>query len=276
MEMENVVAIITEPFQYDFILKAILVGTLISICCSCLGIFLVLKKYSMIGDGLAHVSFATIAIALLLEKSPLFISIPLVILASLLILKLNERAEVHGDSAIGLVSSFAVAVGVLISSLAKGFNVDLFSFLFGSILVISNSEVILSIILSISVLALILFFYNSLFAITYDEEFAIVQGLRTKYLNYIIVVLTSITIVLGIRVVGTMLISSLIVFPTVSALQISKGFKTTILISSLIASVCVIIGVILSFIANLPTGATIVILNAICFIVLFGVKRICK
>jgi ABC-type Mn2+/Zn2+ transport system permease subunit len=274
MEMENVVAIITEPFQYDFILKAILVGTLIAICCSCLGIFLVLKKYSMIGDGLAHVSFATIAIALLLEKSPLFISIPLVILASLLILKLNERADVHGDSAIGLVSSFAVAVGVLISSLAKGFNVDLFSFLFGSILVISNSEVILSIILSIAVISLVIFFYNSLFAITYDEEFAKVQGLRTKYLNYIIVVLTSITIVLGIRVVGTMLISSLIVFPTVSALQISKGFKTTILISSLIASVCVVIGVLLSFIANLPTGATIVILNAICFVMLFVAKRI--
>lgn len=271
--MENVVSIIIEPFQYDFILKAIAVGILIAVCCSCLGIFLVLKKYSMIGDGLAHVSFATIAIALLLGSSPLFVSIPLVIIASFVILKLNEKADVHGDSAIGLVSSLAVAIGVLISSLANGFNVDLFSFLFGSILVISSTEVILSIALSIIVLVVIFIFYNSLFAITYDEEFAISQGLRTKYINYIIITLTSITIVLGIRVVGTMLISSLIVFPTVTALQVSNGFKTTIIISSLVSSLCVVLGVYISYMANLPTGATIVILNSFCFLGAFAIKR---
>lgn len=274
--MGNIVFMIIEALQYDFILKALLVGSLISICCSFLGVFLVLKKHSLIGDGLAHVSFATVAIAILLSASPLLVSIPLVILASFLILKLNEKADVHGDAAIGLVSSFAVAVGVLISSLAKGFNVDLFSYLFGSILVIGDTDVVLSVILSIVVMSVIIFFYNDLFAVTYDEEFSKVAGLKTKTMNYIISVLTSITIVLGIRVVGTMLISSMIIFPTVTALQLSKGFKGTIIISAIVSVSCIITGVFLSFILNFPTGATIVVLNALCFAVLFSVKKLLR
>lgn len=272
--MENVISLIAEAVQYDFILKALLVGSLIAVCCSFLGIFLVLKKYSLIGDGLAHVSFATIAIALLLAASPLLVSMPLVILSSFVILKLNEKADLHGDAAIGLVSSFAVASGVLISSLAQGFNVDLFSYLFGSILVIGNLEVLLSVILSVVVIMTIIFFYNNLFAITYDEEFARVIGLNTRAMNYLISILTSITIVLGIRVVGTMLISSMIIFPTVTALQVAKSFKSTILISTAVSVSCVISGVFLSFLFNLPTGATIVMLNALCFAVFFGVKKL--
>ncbi len=272
--MENVISLIIEAVQYDFMLKALLVGSLIAVCCSFLGIFLVLKKYSMIGDGLAHVSFATIAIALLLATSPLLVSIPLVILSSFLILKLNEKADLHGDAAIGLVSSFSVAAGVLISSISRGFNVDLFSYLFGSILVISNMDVVLSVILSAVVIFMIFFFYNNLFAITYDEEFAKVIGLNTRTMNYLISVLTSITIVLGIRVVGTMLISSLIIFPTVTALQVAKGFKSTILVSSAVSVSCVILGVFISFIMNFPTGATIVMLNALCFAVFFCIKKL--
>lgn len=272
--MENVISLIIEAVQYDFMLKALLVGSLIAICCSFLGIFLVLKKYSMIGDGLAHVSFATIAIALLLAASPLLVSIPLVILSSFVILKLNEKADLHGDAAIGLVSSFSVAAGVLIASISRGFNVDLFSYLFGSILVISNMDVVLSVILSVVVIFMIFFFYNNLFAITYDEEFATVMGLNTRTMNYLISVLTSITIVLGIRVVGTMLISSLIIFPTVTALQVAKGFKSTIFVSSAVSVSCVILGVFISFIMDLPTGATIVMLNALCFAVFFCIKKL--
>lgn len=272
--MEKVISLIVEAVQYDFMLKALLVGSLIAVCCSFLGIFLVLKKYSMIGDGLAHVSFATIAVALLLSASPLLVSIPLVILSSFLILKLNEKADLHGDAAIGLMSSFSVAAGVLISSVARGFNIDLFSYLFGSILVISNMDVILSVVLSVVVIFMIFFFYNNLFAITYDEEYAQVIGLNTKAMNYLISVLTSITIVLGIRVVGTMLISSMIIFPTVTALQVSKGFKGTILISSAVSVSCVVIGVFASFVLNLPTGATIVMLNAFCFAVFFCIKKL--
>lgn len=228
----------------------------------------------MIGDGLAHVSFATIAIALFLNKSPLVISIPLVILSSFLILKLNEKADIHGDAAIALISSFAVAAGVLITSVAKGFNIDLFSYLFGSILVISKLDVILSILLSVVVIFATIFFYNSLFAITYDEEFATVIGLNVKYTNYLISVLTSITVVLGIRVVGTMLISSMIIFPTVTALQISKGFKDTIFISSIVSVLSVILGTFISYILNFPTGATIVIVNTIFFMLFFIVNKL--
>jgi len=272
--MDNLFQVIIEAVRYGFVLKALLVGSLIALCCSFLGVFLVLKKFSLIGDGLAHVSFATIAIALLLSASPLLVSIPIVVLASFIILKLNEKADLHGDAAIGLVSSFSIATGVLIASISKGFNVDIMSYLFGSILVISNTDVIISFILSILVISLVIFFYNNLFAITYDEEFARVMGLNTRMMNYLVSVLTAVTIALGIRVVGTMLISSLIIFPTVSALQVSKGFKGTILISAIISISCVITGVFLSFIFNLPTGAAIVILNSLCFVVFFGIKRL--
>lgn len=272
--MNSIMQGIMEAVQYDFILKALLVGSLIAICCSLLGVFLVLKKFSLIGDGLAHVSFASVAIALLFAASPLLISIPMVILASFIILKLNEKADLHGDAAIGLVSSFSIAAGVLIASLANGFNVDLMSYLFGSILVISDVDVIISIVLSVAVILIVLLFYNNLFAITYDEEFAKVAGLNTRLMNYLIAILTSITIAIGIRIVGTMLISSLIVFPTVTALQISKGFKGTIIISAVVSVTCVISGVFLSYLFSLPTGAAIVMLNAAIFLVFFCIKRL--
>lgn len=272
--MNQIVSSLLEAFQYQFIIKALIVGSMIALSSSVLGIFLVLKKFSMIGDGLAHVSFATVALALLLNSSPLLISIPVVILASFLILKLNEKADLHGDAAIGLVSSFSVAFGVLLASVSGGFNVDLFSYLFGSILVISDLDLVFSIILSIVVVLGLFFFYNALVAVAHDEEFAGVIGIDVKLMNRIIAVLTSITIVLGIRVVGTMLISSMIIFPTVTALQLSKSFKQTIALSIVVSIFCVITGVLVSFVFNLPSGATIVILNAICFIVFFMLKRI--
>lgn len=272
--MKDFFQLIVEALQQDFILRGIVVGSLIAISSSFLGIYLVLKKHSMIGDGLAHVSFATVAIALLLNKSPLLVSIPLVILSSFLILKLNEKADIHGDAAIGLISSLAVAVGVLISSISKGFNVDLFSYLFGSILVISKMDLILSIILSILVILLIFIFYNSLFATTYDEEFAKVLGINSKFINYLISILTSITVVLGIRIVGTMLISSMIIFPTATALQVSNSFHSTILISTTVSVISVILGTLMSYILNLPTGATIVIANGVFFLLFFSIKKL--
>jgi zinc transport system permease protein len=272
--MIDVFQTLQEAWSYDFIRKALLVGVLIALCCSFLGVFLVLKKFSMIGDGLAHVSFATVAIALLLSAAPLPVSIPLVILASLAILKLAETAELHGDAAIGLVSSFAVAAGVVIASLANGFNVDLMSYLFGSILVIRDADIVLSVILALLVIVAVIAFFNPLFAASYDEEFAQVSGIRVKRGNQLIVVLTAITVALGIRVVGTMLISSLIIFPTVTALQLSRSFKGTIALSSLVSVSCVLVGIFLSFLFDLPTGGTIVMLNAVCFGLFFSARRI--
>ncbi len=270
----NTMNLLVEAFQFDFMRKALLVGILIAISCSFLGVFLVLKRFSMIGDGLAHVSFATVAIALLFAASPLLVSIPIVILASFAILRLNEKTDLHGDAAIGLVSSLSIAIGVLIASLAQGFNVDLMSYLFGSILVISNLDVIISVILSTVVVALVVVFYNSLFAMTYDEEFSQVIGINTKMGHYLLAVLTSITVALGIRVVGTMLISSLIIFPTITALQVSKSFKGTIAIASAVSISSVILGVMASYVLNLPTGATIVLLNGIFFGLFFLARRI--
>ena len=271
--MTDFFGLIGESLQYTFMQRAIIVGILIGICSAMLGVFLVLKKFSMIGDGLAHVSFATIAIALTLNASPLYVSIPVVIVASLFILRLNERTKLHGDAAIGLVSSFSVALGVLIVSVSDGFNVDLFSFLFGSILLISETDVYLSFGLALLIVSAVIFFYHDLFAFTHDEAFAKVMGINTNRMNTLIAILTSITIVLGIRVVGTMLISSMIIFPTVTALQIAKSFKWTMILSAFISVLSVIIGVIGSYVFNLPSGASIVMVNAFFFAIAFVMKQ---
>lgn len=251
--------------SYAFVQRALIVGFLIAISSSFLGIFLVLRKYSMIGDGLAHVSFATVALALVLNQSPLIISIPIVSLASLLILKLSEENRIGGDAAIGLIASTSLAIGVFITSISNGFSVDLSSYLFGSILIIAQSDVYLSLVLTVLIVSLVLAFYQDLFAMTYDLDYAKVSGRQTKRLNQLLSILTAITIVLGIRVVGTMLISSLIIFPTVSALRLSKGFKSTIIWAVIIAIISVMSGILISVTLDFPTGSSIVLINALLF-----------
>lgn len=274
--MNDFFIVFQEIFKQDFMIKALITGIFIAISCSLLGVFLVLKNMSLIGDGLAHVSFAAIAIGLLVSDKPIIISIPIVIVASFLVLLLKEKAKIDADATIGLLSSFSIAVGVIIASVAKGFNIDLFSYLFGSILFISPSEMILSGLLAIILIVLVLLFYNDLFSITFDENFAKISGIKVRRINYLLSVLISVTIVLGIRIVGTMLISSLIVFPSVSALQISKGFKRTLMFSVLFSMIAVVLGIIFSYILNVPTGALIVIVNAIIFLITLiirGIKR---
>ena len=257
--------------SYAFVQRALIVGLLIAISSSFLGIFLVLRKYSMIGDGLAHVSFATVALALVLNQSPLLISIPIVSLASLLILKLSEENRIGGDAAIGLIASTSLAIGVFIASVSNGFSIDLSSYLFGSILIISQSDVYLSMLLTVLIVTLVVVFYQDLFAMTYDLDYAKVSGRKTKRLNQLISILTAITIVLGIRVVGTMLISSLIIFPTVTALRLSKGFKSTIIWAVTISVFSVMSGILLSVVLDFPTGSSIVLINALLFaLVSFG------
>ena len=274
--MNDFFIVFQEIFKQDFMIKALITGIFIAISCSLLGVFLVLKNMSLIGDGLAHVSFAAIAIGLLVSDKPIIISIPIVIVASFLVLLLKEKAKIDADATIGLLSSFSIAVGVIIASVAKGFNIDLFSYLFGSILFISPSEMILSGLLAIILIVLVLLFYNDLFSITFDENFAKISGIKVRRINYLLSVLISVTIVLGIRIVATMLISSLIVFPSVSALQISKGFKRTLMFSVLFSMIAVVLGIIFSYILNVPTGALIVVVNAIIFLITLiirGIKR---
>lgn len=270
----NFFNLIQEIFTQGFMIKALFSGIFIGIACSILGVFLVLKNMSLIGDGLAHVSFAAIAIGLLLSDKPLILAIPLVIIASFVVLIMKEKAKIDADATIGLLSSSSMAIGIIIASVAKGFNIDLFSYLFGSILFISKGEMLTSLLLAISIVILVIIFYNDLFSITFDENFAKISGIKVKRINYLLSLFTSITIVLGIRIVGTLLISSLIVFPSVSALQISKGFKETLLFSVIFSVIAVVIGIILSYTLNLPTGALIVIVNGFIFILSLIVKKI--
>ncbi len=272
--MQNTFELLIKAFEYNFIRDALLVGVLVAISCSMLGTFLVLRKLSLIGDGLAHVSFAGVAIAMLTAQSPLLIGIPLVTAASLLILKLHEKTNIHGDAAIGLVSSMAIAIGVMISSLSGGYNVDLFSYLFGSLLVISRVDLMLSVVLAVSVVVAIIWLYPKLFAMTYDEEYAKIIGINVKHMNYLLSVLTAITIALGIRIVGTMLISSMIIFPAITALQLTSSFKSTLVIAVMTAVSSVIIGVLASFVFNLPSGATIVLINGLFFGVAYLYRKL--
>ncbi|MBU4304282.1 MAG: metal ABC transporter permease [Candidatus Omnitrophica bacterium] len=256
---------IIEALQYAFIQRALIAGCFIALACSFLGVFLVLRRFSLIGDGLAHVSFATVALGLVLHVQPMLVSIPLVGLASVMILKLNEKAAVYGDAAIGLLSSFGVALGVMLASVAGGFNVDLFSYLFGNILSVSTLDVWMTIAVSLLVAGAVRLFYHDLFAITFDEEYARVSGIKVKMINKMLVLLTSFIVVLGIKIVGTMLVSSLIILPAVSALQVVRSFKATIALAGVFGVFSVIAGVFASYIFNLPSGATIVMVNFLFF-----------
>jgi zinc transport system permease protein len=223
----------------------------------------------MIGDGLAHVAFGSVAIGLLFKVYPLYISLPIVMASSYGILKLMERARIYGDAAIGILSALGIACGVLVASLAGGFNVDLFSFLFGNILSISEQEVYISIILSLIVLGAIIFYYHDIFSITFDEEFARASGINAGRINTMIVLFTAITVVLTMKVVGIMLTSALLIFPAVTAFQLARGFTNALIIAAVVAFFALIAGIALSLYLNLPTGASIVLVNFALFIAAF-------
>jgi zinc transport system permease protein len=259
--------------QYAFIQKALLAGSLMAITCSTLGLFLVLRKMSLIGDGLSHISFGAIALGLFLGIYPFYVAIPLVMLASILILKISEKTKLYGDAAIGIVSALGISMGVILASLSRGFNVDLFSYLFGNILSINASEVFLSALLSLIVLMTIYFFYWDLFSATFDDEYAKTTGIKTNFINLLITILTALTVILSIKMAGIMLVSALLIFPAVTALQISKSFQVAILISAIVSIVSVFLGIIVSFFFDLPTGATIVLVNGIIFTLTFVYKK---
>lgn len=265
--------IIFDFLSYGFIQRAYLAGSLIAITCSVLGVFLVLRKLSLIGDGLSHASLGGIALGLLLGINPLFTAIPLTIIASFLILKLIKKTKIYGDAAIGILSALGISSGVIIASKAGGFNTDLISFLFGNILAISKIEVYLAVSLSLIVIFLIWFFYWELFSITFDEDGAMTSGINTKQINRLLFFLTAIVTVLAVKIVGVMLVSSLFILPAVSALQIAKGFFKTLLFSAGIGTISVISGITIAFHADLPPGATIILINLALFLILATLKK---
>jgi len=251
--------------SYSFIQRAYLAGSFVAALCAMLGLFLVLRKLSLIGDGLSHVSFGAIALGLFFGIYPFCVAIPVVLVASWFILRLTQRARIYGDAAIGIVSSIGIAGGVILAGLSRGFNVDLFSYLFGSILAISQSEVYLSLGLSLVVLVVVILFYDELFSVTFDEEYARITGIRTGRINIVLTSLTAITVVLAVKIVGVMLVSALLILPASTALQIARGFRGAMLIAVSVAVVSVLAGTTVSFFLNLPAGATVVMCNAIFF-----------
>jgi zinc transport system permease protein len=267
---------IAEILSYGFIQRALIAGTLIAVLCAVLGVFLVLRRLSLIGDGLAHVTFGSVAVALMFRINPTYVtlaSVPLVLLSSLGILKLTDKARIYGDAAIGIVSSLGIACGVLLASVAGGYNVDLFSYLFGNILSVSTPELLIAAALFCVVMIMVALFYNDLFAITFDEDLAKSSGIKTGMINKVLVLLTGLTVVLAMKVVGIMLISALLIIPAVAALQVARGFRTTIVTAAGIAVFSVVSGIFCSFMLNLPTGATIVIINIVLFVMAFACKR---
>ena len=264
-------AIFVEMFSYDFILRALIVGVLVSLCSALLGVSLVLKRYSMIGDGLSHVGFSALAFAMVLNIAPLYVAIPVVVVAAFLLLRLSENGKIRGDAAIAMISSGALALGVFAISITKGMNVDMSSYMFGSILAMDNGDVVLSIFLSIMVLCLFVIFYNRIFAVTFDENFARATGINAECYNALIAFLSAVTIVLGMRMMGALLISSLIVFPPLSSMQIFKTFRKVVLSSALLSVGCFLLGLCVSYLWATPTGASVVMANILAFLIFYSI-----
>ncbi len=259
---------IFEMFTYGFMQRALLAGLLIGVLCAVLGVFLVLRRFSLIGDGLAHVSFGSVALALfagLEGAAMLLVSVPVVLLSSLGILRLANNSRLGGDAAIGIVSSLGVALGVTLAVLGRGYGVDLFSYLFGSILAISRTELLVAAGLFVAVLALLWLYYHDLTALTFNEDLAAVSGVRIRYLNGLLAVLTALTVVLAMKLVGVMLISAMLILPASTALQVARGFRMTVLISVAVSLIAVTGGIVISFLLNIPTGATIILLAFLLF-----------
>lgn len=268
------ISVVSEMMSYPFIVRAMIVGILVSLCSSLLGVSLVLKKYSMIGEGLSHVSFGAIAIAVALGVSPLKISIPIVMIVAFLLLRIKDSSKIKGDSAIALISSSSLAIGVISIAITTGMNTDVCNYMFGSILAMSKNDVYLSVVLSIVVIFLFTIYYNKIFAITFDENFTKSTGINVNFYNMIIAILTAITIVLGMRMMGAMLISSLIIFPSIISMKIFKSFKSVVMSSGIVSILSFCIGMIISYKFSTPTGASIVVVNIIIFILSIIVEKV--
>ena len=245
---------ILEMLSYPFIVRALAGGMMVSLCAALLGVSLVLKRYSMIGDGLSHVSFGALSVALAVGWSPLKVSIPVVALAAFFLLRITENSRIKSDAAIAMISASSLAAGIIVTSLSTGMTTDVSSYMFGSILAMSREDVTLSAILSLVVLCLFVFCYNKLFAVTFDENFARAAGVRVERYNVLIALLTAVTIVLGMRMMGAMLISSLIIFPALTAMRMFKSFRGVVCCSGILSVVCFFVGMVLSYGLSVPAG----------------------
>ena len=265
-----------EILEYSFMQRALIAGIAVAIICSLIGLFLVLRRHSLFGDALSHMAFGGIAIGMYINVYPIWTAFIVSILAALGITKLRQSTNIPPDSSVAVLLSSGLALGVVLVNLSNGFSIDLFSFLFGSILLISIEDTLMILAIAVTIISIVLIFYRKLMYITFDEEQAKVSGLQVTKLNYLFIVLAGITVIASMRLVGILLISSLIVIPTITAMMFGKGFKKTTLISVSISVLCVVTGIILSYMLNLAPGGTIVIVSVGVFIATLTTKYFIK
>jgi zinc transport system permease protein len=259
--------------SYGFLQRALFAGIFVALACAMLGVFLILRRDAMIGHGLAHVAFAGIAVGILLNILPMIIALVVAVLSALGIIALKEKAGLYGDTAIAIFSSVGFALGVLVVTVSQGFNVDLFSYLFGDILTIDVAEVVLSICLAAAVVLVVIMNYQKFMYMTFDRESAKVSGVHVGRLDVLLAALTAITVVLGMKLVGILLVSALVVIPAAAGLQLASSFKQAIGLSSLVSLVSVIIGLGVSFYLDFPASGSIVIISFACFCLFFLIKH---
>jgi zinc transport system permease protein len=266
--------------QYPFVRYALIVGVLIALCSSLLGVTLVLKRFSFIGDGLSHVAFGAMAVAAVTGLSnKMLLTLPVTIISAILLLKNNENAKVKGDAAIAMISVGALAFGYLVMNVfSSSSNVsgDVCTTLFGStsILTLTQSDVYLCIGLSVLVVAFFVLFYNKIFALTFDENFAKATGVRTERYNFVVAIVIAVIIVLAMNLVGSLLISALIIFPALSAMRLFKSFKAVTICSAVISVFAALSGIIVSILWGTPVGSTIVAVDAVAFAICHGIGTV--
>ena len=271
--MEDLIIKLQFYFQYPFVRYAMIVGVLIALCSSLLGVILVLKRFSFIGDGLSHVAFGGIAIASVLGISNnMAVVLPVTVLSAILLLRTGKNTKIKGDAAIAMISVGSLAIGYLLMNVfssSPNVSGDVCSTLFGStsILTLSRLEVLLCVILSVTVVTLFAVFYNRIFAVTFDEDFAQASGLRAEAYNLLIAVVTAVIIVLAMNLVGSLLISALVIFPAISAMRIFKSFLPVVCFSAAISVLCATVGILISVLAGTPVGSTIVAADLAAFLI---------
>ena len=277
----NMIETISSYFSYTFVKYAVIAGVLIALCAALLGVSLVLKRYSMIGDGLSHVAFGAIAVAAVCGAAPMAVALPITIVAAILLLALSSSTKIKGDAAIAMISVGTLAIGYLllnVFSASSNVSGDVCTTLFGStsILTLSKTDVILCLALTAIVILVFVLFYNRIFAVTFDESFASATGTNTKAYNTLIAVVTAVVIVLAMNLVGALLISALIIFPALSAMRLFKSFRSVIISSAIISVTCALTGIFIAIIYGTPVGSTIVAADIAAFIICFAAGKITK
>ena len=270
---ENLTSMMTPEFIKYILIPAVIGGIAVTLCSALLGVSLVLKKYSMIGDGLSHVGYGALAIAAVMNFAPLRFALPVVVIAAILLLRLSDSSKLHGDSAIAVFSTTALAVGILVSSKAGMMN-DVSHYLFGSILAMDTGDVILSVVMSVLVIVLFVLFYHKIFAVTFDENFSKATGIRVDIYKMLIAVLTAVTIVLGMMMMGSLLISSLIIFPALTSMRLCKSFRSVVFCSGIVSVACFLTGLFISLAADTSPGASVVVVNVVVFAIFTLISKI--